>query len=93
MIWRLFQSAIVIGFLMWNAGAQWTPNPLVPTVLGLIAAELLTAGISKLLDWRRRLFPVLVGHTADDQVGDDRLRLGIARGELRDLPKLLNRIR
>jgi hypothetical protein len=93
MLWRLFQSVIVVGFLMWNAGAQWTPNPLVPAILGLIVAELLTAGISKLLDWRRRLVPVLVGHPTDDQVGDDRLRLGVSGGELSDLPKLLNRLR
>jgi hypothetical protein len=93
MLWRLFQGSIVVGFLMWNAGAQWTPNPLVPAVLGLIAAELLTAGISKLLDWRRRLVPMLVSHPADDQVGDDRLRLRVAGGELRDLPKLPHRLR
>lgn len=93
MLWRLFQSAIVIGFLMWNAGAQWTPNPLVPAVLGLITAELLTAGISKLLDWRRRLFPVFVCHPAHDQVTDDGLRLGASGGQLSDLPKLSNRLR
>jgi hypothetical protein len=91
MLWRLFQAAIVIGFITWNAVAQWTPNPLVPGILGLIVAELLTAGISKLLDWRR--VPLLVSNPAHDQVRDDCLRLVVTGGELSDLPKLLNRLR
>lgn len=93
MLWRLFQSAIVIGFVTWNAVDQWTPNPLVPGVLGFIAAELLTAGISRLLDWRRRLFSVFVGYPAHDQVTDDSLRLGTAGRELSDLPQFLDRLR
>lgn len=92
MLWRLFQSAIVVGFLMWNAGAQWTPNPLVPAILGLITAELLTAGISKLLDLRRRLLLVFVGKPAHDQVADDSLCLGATGRKLSDLPKLANRL-
>jgi hypothetical protein len=93
MCWRLFQIAIVVGFITWNAVAQWTPNPLVPGILGLIAAELLTAGITRLLDWRRRLLPVFEGNPAHDQVGDDGLRLGVAGGQLSNLPKLLHRLR
>lgn len=93
MLWILFQSAIVIGFITWNAVDHWTPNPLVPGVAGVIVACLATDILTRLLDWRRRLFPVLVSDPAHDQVGDDRLRLRVAGGELRDLPKLPNRLR
>lgn len=92
-MWRLFQLSIVIGLVTWNAVDEWTPNPIVPAVLGFIAAELLTAGISRLLDWRRRQFPVFVGHPTDNQVADDGLRLGGSGGQLSDLPQFPNRLR
>lgn len=92
-MWKLFQAAVIIGFITSNAVSPWTPNPLVPFVLGLIAAELMTWGLTRLFDLFRRLRPVFVSNPAHDQVGDDCLCLRVSGGELGDLPKLANRIR
>jgi hypothetical protein len=87
MMWGLFQVAIFFGFITWNIADPWTPNPLVPCVIGAIVAHLATEWGVKLSDWLRRLFarPVLVGGPTDDQVGNDGLSLRTPRIELRKL--------
>jgi hypothetical protein len=95
MMWHLFQAAIFFGFIAWNIADPWTPNPLVPGVLGAITAHLATEWGVKLTDWLRRLLthPVFVGGPADNQVGHDRLSLRTPRIELRKLLQLRDRVR
>lgn len=95
MMWRLLQATIFFGFIAWNIADPWTPNPLVPCVIGAITAHIVTELCVRLADWLRRPLtrPVLVGCPADDQVGNDRLSPRTPGIELRKLLQLRDRVR
>lgn len=41
-MWTLIQGSIVAAFVVWNQHDHWTPNPLVPGVVGMVVAYLFT---------------------------------------------------
>src|SRR5712664_4015412 len=51
--WRLFQLLIVFAVGAANIHWQWTPNPWVIGFLGVLAAMIATALLSRLIDWQR----------------------------------------
>jgi hypothetical protein len=95
MMWKLFQATIFFGFITWNIASPWTPNPLVPALIGAITAHIVTELCVKLSDWSRRLFArtVLVSRPADNQIGNDGLCPLAPRVEFSDLLQLGDRVR
>ena len=54
-MWLLLQSLLIFAVVGSNIHWHWTPNPYLASILGILAALLVTAGLSGLLDALRRL--------------------------------------
>lgn len=93
---KLVQASIVLGFVAWNIQDAWTPNPLVPGILGAMVAYLVTLVWMKVGDWRSALrrreldrikadLMACAGIGRNDHAGDDPLSLSGPRVEARQL--------
>lgn len=53
-MWFLLQGLIVFAVMASNIHWHWTPNSYLASILGFIAALLVTVGLSNLLSWARQ---------------------------------------
>jgi hypothetical protein len=53
-MWFFLQSSIIFAVVASNIRWHWTPNTYLASILGILAALLLTAGLNKLIEIVRR---------------------------------------
>jgi hypothetical protein len=53
-VWYLLQSLIIFAVVASNIHWHWTPNTYLASILGILAALLLTVGLNKLIEMVRR---------------------------------------
>lgn len=101
---KLVQASIVLGFLAWNIAEQWTPNPMVPGIIGAGVAYLVTLMWMKIEDWRsalrrrelRRISAAIAACASvrtDEHPRYDALRLDAGRVQPGQLRRLGNPVR
>jgi hypothetical protein len=53
-MWFIFQGSIIFAVVASNIHFHWTPNGYLASILGFVAALLVTVGLSHLIEMARR---------------------------------------